>query len=173
MLFSAFFRIFSVLHLLFFRFLGIILGYHFNRERQPMTEPDALPRGTETLLIVDDQETVWDFLIEALQNLGYSVLLAENGEDAVSIYRDNPSQIDLVLLDMVMPRLGGHGTFYQIRAIDPDAKILLSSGFVQEGAVQDLLDNGAAGFIAKPHRLPKLTKAIRDVLDGKPVSGQI
>ena len=100
-----------------------------------MTEPEALPRGTETLLIVDDQETVWDFLIEALQNLGYSVLLAENGEDAVAIYRDNPSQIDLVLLDMVMPRLGGHGTFYQIRAIDPDAKILLSSGFVQEGAV--------------------------------------
>ena len=96
-----------------------------------MTEPETLPRGTETLLIVDDQETVWDFLIEALQNLGYSVLLAENGEDAVSIYRDNPSQIDLVLLDMVMPRLGGHGTFYQIRAIDPDAKILLSSGFVQ------------------------------------------
>jgi CheY-like chemotaxis protein len=138
-----------------------------------MTEPEALPRGTETLLIVDDQETVWDFLIEALQNLGYSVLLAENGEDAVAIYRDNPSQIDLVLLDMVMPRLGGHGTFYQIRAIDPDAKILLSSGFVQEGAVQDLLDNGAAGFIAKPHRLPKLTRAIRDVLDGKPVSGQI
>jgi DNA-binding NarL/FixJ family response regulator len=91
----------------------------------------------------------------------------------VSIYRDNPSQIDLVLLDMVMPRLGGHGTFYQIRAIDPDAKILLSSGFVQEGAVQDLLDNGAAGFIAKPHRLPQLTKAIRDVLDGKPVSAQI
>ena len=60
-----------------------------------MTEPEALPRGTETLLIVDDQETVWDFLIEALQNLGYSVLLAENGEDAVAIYRDNPSQIDL------------------------------------------------------------------------------
>ena len=138
-----------------------------------MTEPEALPRGTETLLIVDDQETVWDFLIEALQNLGYSVLLAENGEDAVAIYRDNPSQIDLILLDMVMPRLGGHGTFYQIRAIDPDAKVLLSSGFVQEGAVQDLLDNGAAGFIAKPHRLPQLTKAIRDVLDGKPVSAQV
>ena len=60
-----------------------------------------------------------------------------------------------------------------IRAIDPEAKILLSSGFVQEGAVQDLLDNGAAGFIAKPHRLPKLTRAIRDVLDGKPVTGQL
>ncbi len=92
-----------------------------------MTEPEALPRGTETLLIVDDQETVWDFLIEALQNLGYSVLLAENGEDAVAIYRDNPSQIDLVLLDMVMPRPGGHCTFYQFLSFYPVAKILLSS----------------------------------------------
>ena len=54
-----------------------------------MTEPETLPRGTETLLIVDDQETVWDFLIEALQNLGYSVLLAENGEDAAGLLLQN------------------------------------------------------------------------------------
>lgn len=141
----------------------------FTRKNLIMTPGNALPGGNETILIVDDQETVWDFLIEALQNLGYSVLLAENGEDAVSIYRENPHEIDLVLLDMVMPRLGGHGTFYQIKAIDPSAKILLSSGFVQPEATQDLLDNGAAGFLEKPHRLPTLTRAIRDILDGKTV----
>ena len=66
-----------------------------------------MPTGTETILVVDDQETVLDFLIEALRNLGYCVLLAENGEDAVTIYRENPKQIDLVLLDMVMPKQGG------------------------------------------------------------------
>ena len=60
-----------------------------------------LPRGTETILIVDDQETIWDFLIEALQELGYSVLLAENGLDAVEIYKANPREVDLVLLDMI------------------------------------------------------------------------
>ncbi|MDD3155377.1 MAG: response regulator, partial [Victivallaceae bacterium] len=58
-----------------------------------------LPGGNETILIVDDHETIWDFLIEALQELGYSVLLAENGQDAIDIYRDNPGEIDLVLLD--------------------------------------------------------------------------
>jgi len=127
-----------------------------------------LPGGTETILIVDDQETVWDVLIEALQNLGYSVLLAENGEDAVSIYRDNPSQIDLVLLDMVMPKLGGHSTFYQLKAIDPQVKVLLTSGFVSAANVNDLLENGASGFLQKPHRLPAMTAEIRRILDSSP-----
>lgn len=124
-----------------------------------------MPTGTETILVVDDQETVLDFLIEALRNLGYCVLLAENGEDAVTIYRENPKQIDLVLLDMVMPKQGGHNTFYQIRSLDPHAKILLSSGYVQQEAVRDLLAAGAAGFLEKPHRLPVVAKAIRTILD--------
>ncbi|WP_176013406.1 response regulator [Victivallis sp. Marseille-Q1083] len=126
---------------------------------------NKLPGGTETILIVDDHETIWDFLIEALQELGYSVLLAENGLDAVEIYRGNPDEIDLVLLDMVMPKAGGHQTFYRIKEIDPDANILLSSGFVSEDEVQDLLKQGANGFLPKPHRLPAVAAAIRRILD--------
>ena len=132
---------------------------------------NALPGGTETILIVDDHETIWDFLIEALQKLGYSVLLAENGLDAVEIYEENPDQIDLVLLDMIMPKAGGHQTFYKIRAIDPEAKILLSSGFVSEAEVHDLLQQGACGFLPKPHRLPAVARAIRDVLDNGRIAG--
>ena len=130
-----------------------------------------LPGGNETILIVDDHETIWDFLIEALQKLGYSVLLAENGLDAVEIYEENPDQIDLVLLDMIMPKAGGHQTFYKIRAIDPEAKILLSSGFVSEAEVNDLLQQGACGFLPKPHRLPAVARAIRDVLDNGRIAG--
>jgi DNA-binding NtrC family response regulator len=125
----------------------------------------ALPGGNETILIVDDQETIWDFLIEALQNLGYSVLLAENGMDAVEIYKSNPKEIDLVLLDMVMPKLGGHKTFFQIKAIDPDAKILLSSGYVSEEEVNDLMTQGAKGFLPKPHRIKTLTMEMRRIFD--------
>ena len=95
---------------------------------------EKLPGGHETILLVDDQETVWDFLIEALQNLGYSVILAENGLDAVEICRENPGQIDLVLLDMIMPKMGGHSTFYRIRELDPNIKVLLSSGYVAPDA---------------------------------------
>ncbi len=124
-----------------------------------------LPRGNETILIVDDQETIWDFLIEALQELGYTVLLAENGLDAVEIYQSNPHQVDLVLLDMIMPKQGGHHTFLKLMAIDPRAKILLSSGYVSEDEVKDLLAQGACGFIPKPHRLANMAREIRATLD--------
>ena len=125
----------------------------------------VLPTGNETILIVDDQETIWDFLIDALQELGYSVLLAENGLDAVQIYEDNPTEIDLVLLDMVMPKQGGHQTFYKIKEIDPKANILLSSGYVSEEEVKDLLAKGAKGFLSKPHRLSEMAEAVRNILD--------
>lgn len=126
---------------------------------------EKLPEGHETILVVDDQETVWDFLIEALQNLGYSVILAENGLDAIEICRENPGQIDLVLLDMIMPKLGGHSTFYQLRALDPKIKILLASGYVAPSAVNDLLANGAVGFLQKPHRIKTLAVELRRILD--------
>ena len=134
-----------------------------------MADLSELPHGTETILIVDDQETIWDFLIEALQMLGYSVLLAENGLDAIEIYRANPGAIDLVLMDMIMPKVGGSQAFTQIREIDPDARILLSSGFVNEEDIQHLLKQGACGFLSKPHRLPVVVNAIRNALDGKAV----
>jgi DNA-binding NtrC family response regulator len=126
---------------------------------------EKIPGGGETILIVDDQETIWDFLIEALQELGYSVLLAENGIDAVQIYQENPNEIDLVLLDMIMPKQGGHQTFFKIKAIDPNANILLSSGYVSESEVNDLLSKGAKGFLPKPHRLRDMAKEIRRILD--------
>ncbi len=124
-----------------------------------------LPGGTETIMLVDDQETIWDFLIEALQELGYSVILAENGEDAVEIFRNNPGQVDLVILDMIMPKMGGHSTFFQLKGMDPDVKVLLSSGYVSEEEVDDILKKGAAGFLPKPHRIPTMAKEIRRILD--------
>ncbi len=124
-----------------------------------------MPTGNETILIVDDQETVWDFLIEALQKLGYSVLLAENGIDAVEIYENNPGQIDLVVLDMIMPKQGGHTTFHKLKAIDPNVKVLLYSGYVSPEEVNDLIQNGASGFLAKPHRIRDMAVEIRRILD--------
>ena len=131
-----------------------------------MSDFNELTGGNETIMIVDDHETIWDFLIEALQELGYSVLLAENGLDAVEIYRENPGTVDLVLLDMIMPKCGGYETFYKLRELDANAKILLSSGYVSENEIQDLLCQGACGFLSKPHRIAVVAQAIRDALDG-------
>lgn len=133
-----------------------------------MTDEVFSHKYNETILIVDDHETIWDFLIEALQECGYSVLLAENGLDAMEIYAANPGEIDLVLLDMIMPKAGGHQTFYRIRELDPDANILLSSGYISEAEVHDLLQQGARGFLPKPHRLKQVMSEIRRILDEYP-----
>jgi CheY-like chemotaxis protein len=125
-----------------------------------------LAKENETVLVVDDEDAIWDFVIEALQNLGYTVVLAGNGEEAVEIFESNPGGIDLVFLDMIMPKLGGHGTFYKLRKIKSDVKILLSSGYVSEAEIEDLLEQGANGFLPKPHQIRELATELRRILDG-------
>ena len=132
-----------------------------------MKKKEKLPGGNETILLVDDNEAVWDALIESLQNLGYSVILAENGLDTVEIYRNNPNEIDLVILDMIMPKQGGHSTFFELKAINPDVKVLLISGYVSEEEVRDLLEKGANGFLPKPCRIDVFAKELRKILDEK------
>jgi CheY-like chemotaxis protein len=106
-------------------------------------------------------------MIEALQELGYTVILAENGLDCVEIYKNNPGMIDLVILDMIMPVLSGYEAFMQIKEFAPDVKCLLSSGYVSEDEVRTLLDNGAKGFLSKPYGMVQLAKEIRRILDGQ------
>ncbi len=130
-----------------------------------MKKREKLPGGNETILLVDDNEAVWDVLIESLQGLGYSVILAENGLDTVEIYRNNPDEIDLVILDMIMPKQGGHSTFFELKSIDPDVNVLLISGYVSEVEVRDLLDKGAKAFLPKPCRIEVLAKALRNIFD--------
>lgn len=141
-------------------------------KRKEMTvEPapdDAALRGTETILLVDDEDMIWDVIIDMLQGLGYSVILAGNGLEAVEIYRNNPGAIDLVMLDMVMPELDGHGTFLRLKEIDPHVRVLLSSGYVSQEDVRDVLEAGAAGFLQKPYRMADLARRVRAILDASP-----
>ena len=121
-------------------------------------------RGSETILVVDDEDMIWDVLIENLQNLGYIVLLAENGLDAVEIYRENPGQIDLVILDMVMPEMNGREAFHELKKIDDEVKVLISSGFMAENEAGDLIEAGAQAFLRKPYRMVDLAKKLREIL---------
>ena len=122
-------------------------------------------RGDETVLVVDDEDMIWEILIENLQELGYTVILAEHGEDAVEIYSSNPGLIDVVILDMVMPKMNGREAFGELKKIDENVKILLSSGYMAEGEAGDLLENGAKGFLRKPYKMIELAKMIRKILD--------
>ncbi|MCH2174710.1 MAG: response regulator [Lentisphaeria bacterium] len=119
--------------------------------------------GTETILLVDDEGIILDVVIDMLQSLGYTVVLAQNGQECVDIFKANPGVIDLVLLDMVMPELNGHEAFFQMKEFDPKVKVLLQSGYIAQKEAQEVLESGALGFLQKPYRMNQLAKKLRQV----------
>lgn len=118
----------------------------------------------KTILLVDDEDMIWDVLSDMLQDLGYQVLLAGDGKEAVEIYRSNPGAIDLVILDMLMPNMGGRETFFLLKELDPQVRVLASSGYVSQEEIQDVMDSGAAGFLRKPYHISDLARKIKEIL---------
>ncbi|MGV8057658.1 MAG: PAS domain S-box protein [Smithellaceae bacterium] len=121
--------------------------------------------GNETILLVDDEESIIDVCGEILDTLGYNVLQAANGADALKIYETNKGRIDLVILDMIMPGLSGGETFDALKLIDPEAKVMLSSGYMVSDQAKRIMDKGCHAFIQKPFRMEELSRKIRGVLD--------
>jgi two-component system cell cycle sensor histidine kinase/response regulator CckA len=126
---------------------------------------DKLSRGIETALLVDDEEMIIDVGTRMLTRLGYEVLSAKNGAEAVDTYEENQDKIDFVLLDMVMPKIGGGEAFDRLRKIDPGVKVILCSGYSIDGQATDILNRGCNAFIQKPFNLKSLSQQIRAVLD--------
>ena len=129
--------------------------------------PDELVTGKGTVLLVDDEEMVLDAGEEMLKHLGYEVLLAEDGQKAVELYKENQNKIDMVLLDMVMPVMGGGEAFDRMKEINTNVKVLLSSGYSLEGEAKEILKRGCDAFIQKPFKLDQLSQEIRDILGKK------
>jgi PAS domain S-box-containing protein len=124
-------------------------------------------RGTETILLVDDEQVVLDVGKEMLRQLGYTPLEARGGREAVEVYEENTNKISLVILDMVMPLMGGKEAYTKLKEIDPDVKVLLSSGYSKEGQASEILKQGCNGFIQKPFDIYELSGKIREILDRK------
>ena len=129
--------------------------------------PKKILKGKETILLVDDEDIVLDVGEEMLKALGYKVLLAKSGKEAVELYRKNKNKIDMVLLDMVMPEMGGGETYDRMKEISPDIKVLLSSGYSIDGQATEILNRGCDGFIQKPFDMQQLSQRIRKILDRK------
>jgi nitrogen-specific signal transduction histidine kinase len=138
-----------------------------DKSRKPGLPEDPFPKGSGTVLVVDDEPGIREMARELLSALGYEALLAEDGQVACRIVRERGAGIALVLLDIVMPRMGGKETFEALRELSPSLPILLSSGYTLEGAAQEILDKGANGFIQKPYGLSELARAVRGVLDAR------
>jgi len=132
----------------------------------PLLPDEPVVGGTETILFVDDEESLRMLAVEMLGRLGYQVLTAGNGLEAVKTFAERRGEIGLVILDMIMPGLGGEETFHRLKEIDPSVRILISSGYAVEGKPQSLLSAGAAGFLQKPYRVGTLAATLRRILEG-------
>ncbi len=125
-------------------------------------EPEG---GTETILLVDDEEPVRDLGGKLLSHVGYRVLTACNGVEALQVYRENREEIALVILDLIMPEMDGKHCFRELLRINPDVKVLISSGYSSRGPVDEVIRNGARGFVEKPYKVNDLLRSIRTILD--------
>jgi len=124
-----------------------------------------LLKGRETVLFVDDQDVVVDVGRLILEELGYTVLAAKSGQEAIDIYAQRMEEIDLVILDMIMPKLSGGETYDRLKEINPGVKVILSSGYSLNGQASGILERGCDGFIQKPFNGNELSKKIREILD--------
>jgi DNA-binding NtrC family response regulator len=125
----------------------------------------VLRRGTETILVVDDEEMIKDLARDILARYGYTVLTAGGGEEAVEVFRQHHKEIALVVLDIMLPDVDGHEVFRRIREIDPVAQVIIASGYNQERDANDLLKEGAVRFVQKPYRIASLVGMVGDVLE--------
>ena len=127
--------------------------------------------GTGTILLVDDEEMIREVGKMMLEHLGFTVITASGGPEAIREYRQQKDNINLILLDMIMPDMTGSQTFDQLKAINPEVRILLTSGYSANGQAEDILLRGCQGFIQKPFRVDALSRKIQDVLSQIPTHG--
>lgn len=125
---------------------------------------DVTIKGTGRILLIDDEEMIINGAREMLETLGYYVDVAQSGEEAITLYQINVDKIDLVMLDMIMPVMGGVEVYDRLKQINPDVKVLLSSGYSLDERANEILKHGCEGFIQKPFDLKKLSQKLNTIL---------
>jgi two-component system cell cycle sensor histidine kinase/response regulator CckA len=134
------------------------------RGRRPEVSEDVR-HGDETVLLVDDEDMIIDVGEQLLQKLGYEVLIARSGKEAIEIYEKDKDKIDIVILDMIMPDMSGGDTFDSLKETNPEIKVLLSTGYSIDGQATEILNRGCNGFIHKPFNMKQLSGKLREILD--------
>ena len=127
--------------------------------------PERIMEGNENILLVDDEALVINVGVQLLKKLGYTVLEAQSGREAIKIFMEGNHAIDMVILDMVMPDMSGGEVYDRIKRIDSNVKVLLSSGYSIDGQATEILKRGCEGFIQKPYSMEDFSKKIREVLN--------
>jgi two-component system cell cycle sensor histidine kinase/response regulator CckA len=136
------------------------------KDRNEATASNAeIAKGTETILIIDDESMILNVGKEMLKTLGYTIQIAHDGPTAIDFYKKDPGSIDLVILDMVMPDMGGGEVFDKLKIINPQVKVLLSSGYSLNGQATRIINRGCVGFLQKPFTLRDVAGQLRKILD--------
>jgi PAS domain S-box-containing protein len=131
----------------------------------PRDLEDQLQGGTETILLVDDEEYIRELGVELLGDAGYTVITATDGESGLELYRQKQEQIDLVILDLVIPGMGGKKCFEEVLKVNPRAKILIVSGYSANGPGKEAIEAGARDFVGKPFDVEHMLEVVRNILD--------
>ena len=149
--------------------LGTSFSLYFPRRQaagsQTATAADPVRGGSETILLVDDEEALRTIGVEALEDLGYSVITAGDGVEALEVFSREQAKIQLVILDLSMPRMDGRQVLPRLKELDPGVRVLVTTGHSPEAEAQNLLDQGVMGLIPKPYRLEEIGRLIRNALD--------
>ena len=124
-----------------------------------------IKKGSETILLVDDEDFIRDLVVQVLTESGYTVLTAGDGDSGLELYRQQRDQIDLVLLDLIMPGMGGSKCLEELLQVDPQVRVLIASGYAVDGPTIEAIKAGARGHIGKPYDLEEMLRVIREVLD--------
>ena len=141
-------------------------------EKVPVVKPlpqQSITKGEETILLVDDEEMILEVGEKLLDALGYKAVLARSGKEAVEIYEKQKNRIDMVILDMIMSEMGGRETYNRLKELNPQVKVLLSSGYSLDGQAVKILELGCDGFVQKPFNMRTLSQKMREVLTKKQV----
>lgn len=133
--------------------------------KRDIIKKEGMEKGKETILLIDDEETILEVGRELLEALGYKVYPAKGGDDGLKVYGEKNQEIDLVILDMIMPGKGGEETFRGLKEIRPDVRVMLASGYTVDGVAEGMMEQGCQGFIQKPFNLKELSQRVREVLD--------
>ncbi|HPC47154.1 MAG TPA: response regulator, partial [Deltaproteobacteria bacterium] len=137
-------------------------------DSEPVTETpstQSIRTGRETVLLIDDEDMIRDVGSRMLGSLGYRVITASGGKEGLRLFEEHRGEVSLVILDMIMPEIGGKETFSLLRRMDPKVKVLLASGYSLDSHAQEILDRGCNGFIQKPFTLEDLSLKVRELLE--------
>jgi CheY-like chemotaxis protein len=147
-----------------FKILLPILEEQKEQRAKGKQDPN-LVYGKGTVLVVEDEKQVRVLAQQALEISGYKVFFAEDGIQAVSLYQEIGNEIDLVILDMIMPKMGGWECFHKLKEINPEVKILIMTGYTTDGSAHDFYKEGALGIIEKPFDLEEFTQYVSKAIN--------